>query len=300
MDYALLPTEQVNARTAQLDEMSASEIARLMNELDVGAQQAVAAAIDDISAAMQLAADKLAAGGRIIYMGAGTSGRLGVLDASECPPTFGAAPEQVVGIIAGGDRALRNAVEGAEDDAELGAQDILSAGVNADDVVFGISASGTARYLCGALEAARRAGAATVSLTCNPDAPIHRLADVNISMPTGAEVLSGSTRLRAGTATKMALNMISTGAMVLNGKAYKNLMVDVRATNLKLQDRAVRIVMRALEIPRDEAEAAIRAADGELKLAIVMRATGADKAAAKAALEAEKGFTRRAIQRICG
>ena len=231
-------------------------------------------------------------------MGAGTSGRLGVLDASECPPTFGVPDGMVVGIIAGGDVALRTAVEGAEDSEALAMEELDRLRVCAKDVVVAISASGTAPYCVGALKKAREAGALPVSMCCNTGAKLSGYADIAIEMPTGAEVLSGSTRLRAGTATKLALNMISTACMVRMGKAYKNLMVDVRATNTKLRDRAVRIAMKAMNVQRAEAEARLAAADGNIKCAIVMKETGASRDAAIAALEKAQGFTRRAIEAL--
>ena len=295
MDYGKLDTEKTNARSEQLDQMSAFEIASLMNELDMGALTAVREALKPISEAAEEAAKRIPRGGRLIYLGAGTSGRLGVLDASECPPTFGVPSDMVVGIIAGGDRALRYAIEGAEDDASLSAADLRKLNLTPLDVVVAISASGTAPYCVGALEYAKSVGALAVSMCCNRAAKLSDYADIAIEMPTGPEVLSGSTRLRAGTATKLALNIISTAAMVRMGKAYKNLMVDVKATNVKLKDRAVRITMKAINADRAEAEERLAAANGSIKCAIVMKETGADYERAKRALDDANGFVRKAI-----
>lgn len=298
MDYGKLDTEKTNARSDQLDKMSALEIAALMNELDMGAITAVREALEPISRVAEEAAQRIPRGGRIIYMGAGTSGRLGVLDASECPPTFGVPDGMVVGVIAGGDRALRYAIEGAEDDENLSAEDLKRLGVTSLDVVVAISASGTAPYCVGALKCAKSVGALAVSMCCNRGAKLSGYADIAIEMPTGAEVLSGSTRLRAGTATKLALNIISTAAMVRMGKAYKNLMVDVKATNTKLKDRAVRITMKAIGVDRAEAEERLAKANGSIKCAIVMKEAGVDYERAKKALDEENGFVRKAIENL--
>ncbi len=295
MDFGKLDTEKTNARSENLDTLSALEIASLMNELDMGAITAVKEALVPISKTAEAAAARIPKGGRLIYMGAGTSGRLGVLDASECPPTFGVDNTMVVGIIAGGDGALRNAIEGAEDSEELAIQNLVDLGVNEKDVVVAISASGTAPYCVGALKKAKEVGALAVSMCCNVNTKLSGYADIAIEMPTGAEVLSGSTRLRAGTATKLALNMISTSCMVLMGKAYKNLMVDVRATNTKLRDRSVRIAMKAMDVEREEASERLEKANGSIKCAIVMKETGACQESAQKALDDNQGFVRRAI-----
>ena len=298
MDYGKLDTEKTNARSERLDQMSALEIASLMNELDAGALAAVRAALEPIAEVAEEAARRIPRGGRLIYLGAGTSGRLGVLDASECPPTFGVPDGMVVGVIAGGDRALRYAIEGAEDDENLSAEDLKRLGVTPLDVVVAISASGTAPYCVGALKCAKSVGALAVSMCCNRGAKLSGYADIAIEMPTGAEVLSGSTRLRAGTATKLALNIISTAAMVRMGKAYKNLMVDVKATNTKLKDRAVRITMKAIGVDRAEAEERLAKANGSIKCAIVMKEAGVDYERAKKALDEENGFVRKAIENL--
>ncbi len=295
MEFERLSTEQVNEQSKNLDMLSPLEAARLMNRMDRQAADAVEQALPQIAEAVEKIADRMKAGGRLIYIGAGTSGRLGVLDASECPPTFGTDEGLVVGLIAGGDYALRHAVERAEDKPELAVEALREIGFNEKDALVGISASGYAPYCVGGLDYARSLGALTIGLSCNKDAVQSRHADIAIEMPTGAEILSGSTRLRAGTATKMALNMLTTLTMVRLGKVYGNLMVDMRPTNQKLQDRAVRIVQKALNID-DKAEAAslLECAGRDVKTAIVMRSCGVDQAKARKALEKNDGFVRRA------
>ena len=295
MKFESLSTEQVNEQSKNLDILSPLEAARLMNRMDRQAADAVEQALPQIAEAVEKIAERMKAGGRLIYIGAGTSGRLGVLDASECPPTFGTDEGLVVGLIAGGDYALRHAVERAEDKPELAVEALKEIGFNAKDVLVGISASGYAPYCVGGLDYARSLGALTVGLSCNKDAIQSRHADIAIEMPTGAEILSGSTRLRAGTATKMALNMLTTLTMVQLGKVYGNLMVDMRPTNQKLQDRAIRIVQKALEIKdKAEADALLESAGRDVKTAIVMRSCGVDREKAQEALEKNGGFVRRA------
>ena len=296
MDYDKLTTEAADPRTAALDEMNAMEIVQAMHEADMDVMRAVDSAKAAIAKAVQAAYEAIRGGGRVFYIGAGTSGRLGVLDASECPPTFGVPADMFVGIIAGGDGALRRSVENAEDDPAAGAAALHEKGMKAGDLVVAISASGSAPYCIGALEAARSTGAVTAAIVCNSGSPMAAIADIPIEMVTGAEVLSGSTRLKAGTATKLALNMISTGAMTLMGKTYKNLMVDVRATNKKLIDRCVRIVMRATGVDRASAETLISEADGDLKRAIVMQLSGVSAETAKAALDAAGGYVQKALK----
>lgn len=295
MKFESLSTEQVNDQSKELDMLSPLEAAKLMNRMDRQAAEAVEQALPQIAEAVEKIADRIRAGGRLIYIGAGTSGRLGVLDASECPPTFGTDEGLVVGLIAGGDYALRHAVERAEDKPELAVEALKEIGFNEKDALVGISASGYAPYCVGGLDYARSLGALTIGLSCNRDAIQSRHAEIAIEMPTGAEILSGSTRLRAGTATKMALNMLTTLTMVRLGKVYGNLMVDMRPTNQKLKDRAVRIVQKALEI-EDKAEAAslLESAGGDVKTAIVMRSCQVDQAKAREALEKNEGFVRRA------
>ena len=298
MDYSKLTTEGVNARTDALDEMSAAQIVDAMHECNMDVHMAVAAARPDIARAVEAAYNAIAGGGRVFYIGAGTSGRLGVLDASECPPTFGVPGDMFVGIIAGGDIALRQSVENAEDDPSAGAKALQDAGMKAGDFVVAISASGSAPYCLGAIEAAKSCGAVTAAIVCNSGSPMANAADIAIEMITGPEVLSGSTRLKAGTATKLALNMISTGAMALMGKTYKNLMVDVRATNKKLIDRCVRIVMRATGTDRKQAERLISAADGDLKRAIVMALADVDAETAENALAANGRYVKKALNSL--
>ena len=284
MEFESLSTEQVNDQSKNLDMLSPLEAARLMNRMDRQAAEAV-----------EKIADRMRTGGRLIYIGAGTSGRLGVLDASECPPTFGTDEGLVVGLIAGGDYALRHAVERAEDKPELAVEALKEIGFNEKDVLVGISASGYAPYCVGGLDYARSLGALTIGLSCNRDAIQSRHADIAIEMPTGAEILSGSTRLRAGTATKMALNMLTTLTMVRLGKVYGNLMVDMRPTNQKLQDRAIRIVQKALDIEdKAEADALLESAGRDVKTAIVMRSCEVDQEKAREALERNEGFVRKA------
>ena len=295
MEFERLSTEQVNEQSKNLDMLSPLEAAKLMNRMDRQAADAVEQALPQIAEAVEKIADRMKAGGRLIYIGAGTSGRLGVLDASECPPTFGTDEGLVVGLIAGGDYALRHAVERAEDKPELAVEALREIGFSGKDVLVGISASGYAPYCVGGLDYARSLGALTIGLSCNQNAIQSQHADIAIEMPTGAEILSGSTRLRAGTATKMALNMLTTLTMVQLGKVYGNLMVDMRPTNQKLQDRAVRIVQKALNMEdKAEADALLESADRDVKTAIVMRSCGVDREAAREALEKNGGFVRRA------
>lgn len=298
MRYESLATEGSNPGSENLDRMNAREIVSLMGEVDRDALGAVAAAKDQIAAAVDAAYGAVAAGGRVVYVGAGTSGRLGVLDASECPPTFGVPEDLFVGVIAGGDRALRHSVENAEDDADAGARALIEINLSPRDLVIGLSASGSAPYCLGAMRHARRVGAKVACVVCNGYSPMAALADIAVELATGPEALSGSTRLKAGTATKMVLNMISTGAMALSGKTYRNLMVDVRATNEKLRDRCVRIVMRAADIDRDAATDSIARADGNLKRAIVMAVAGTNAEEAREALDAAGGYVRRALERL--
>lgn len=299
MDFTSLSTEQVNEQSRNLDMLSPLEAARLMNQMDRQAAEAVEQALPQIAEAVEKIADRMKKGGRLIYIGAGTSGRLGVLDASECPPTFSTDESLVVGLIAGGDYALRHAVERAEDKPELAVEALKEIGFCEKDCLVGISASGYAPYCVGGLDYARSLGALTIGLSCNAGAIQSRHADIAIEMPTGAEILSGSTRLRAGTATKMALNMLTTLTMVQLGKVYGNLMVDMRPTNQKLQDRAIRIVQKALDIPdKAEADALLESAGRDVKTAIVMRSAGVSREKAGEALAAGDGFVRRALEAL--
>jgi N-acetylmuramic acid 6-phosphate etherase len=299
-------TESRNPATQNIDRVSTLEMVRLINAEDAKVAAAVEAELPAIAEAVDRIAARMRDGGRLIYIGAGTSGRLGVLDASECPPTFNAAPEQVVGLIAGGNVALTTAVEGAEDDRETGARDVAARDVGALDSVVGIAASGGTPYVLGGLEEARRRGALTVSLACNRPAPVHELADVAIAPVVGPEVITGSTRLKAGTAQKMVLNMLSTGVMIRLGKTYGNLMVDVQATNTKLRARARRIVMQAVNESRimnhesritdEDIERILNTCNGEVKTAIVVLVNGVTPEEARRQLNAVGGVVRQALK----
>ncbi|WP_433722059.1 N-acetylmuramic acid 6-phosphate etherase [Nocardia sp. CA-129566] len=290
-----LTTEAVNPRTTTLDSMPIDELLRTMNAEDAGVASAVAQAIAEIARAVELIGETRWRGGRLIYVGAGTSGRLGVLDAVECPPTFGTDPGEVLGIIAGGPQAFLRAVEGAEDDPARAAADLSAIELTRDDVVVALTASGRTPYAIGALLHARSIGAATVAISCNRNAEASAHADVGIEIDTGPEVLTGSTRLKAGTAQKMVCNMLSTAAMVRAGKVYGNLMVDVKPTNAKLIDRARRIIAEATEADPATAAALLEAADGHVKTAIVMRLAGVDAPAARRLLHDADGRVRDAI-----
>jgi N-acetylmuramic acid 6-phosphate etherase len=257
---------------------------------------AVSKQLDQIEKLVQKVIASFQQGGRLIYIGAGTSGRLGILDAVECPPTFGTDPDMVQGIIAGGLKALTNAVEGAEDDEELAVRDLQKVSLASKDVVVGIAASGRTPYVISALRYAKQIGATTGSIACNKGAEISKYADVSIEVETGPEVLTGSTRLKAGTAQKMVLNMISTASMIGIGKVYKNLMVDVQATNGKLKERAKRIIMEATGVGANEAARYYGAAHGEVKAAIVMILLQCSYEEAKERLQKANGFVRKALQ----
>lgn len=289
----VVATETINPDSVGLDALATRDMVALMHAQDF---QAVLAVSDEaqaaIAATIDTLADRLRRGGRLLYVGAGTSGRLGVLDASECPPTFSTPPELVQGLIAGGDRALREPVEGAEDDAEAGARDLQARGLAALDVVVGLSANGGAPYVQGALAAARAAGAATALVTCNPLRPGLFVPDHLIVVPVGSEILSGSTRLKSGTATKLVLNMLTTLTMARLGKVHDNLMVDLTISNRKLRARAARLVMRLTGLEEEAASALLDAASGNVKRAAVMHHTGADPAGAAERLEASHGHLR--------
>lgn len=295
MNLGELVSETRNPATSALDEMSTLEMVTCFNNEDSKVPLAIKAVLPEIAAAIELAAGSFLAGGRLIYLGAGTSGRLGVLDASECPPTFGVPHGMVVGLIAGGPGALLKAVEGAEDSAQLGEEDLVTLNLTAQDTVVGLAASGRTPYVIGALRYARRLGCPTVAISCNPDSPIAREAQIAISPVVGPEALTGSTRLKSGTAQKLVLNMISTGAMVKIGKVYQNLMVDVKATNVKLVDRACRIVVEATGAARHEAETALQQTNNEVKPAILMLLAQISAEEAMARLSRHKGFLRAAL-----
>jgi N-acetylmuramic acid 6-phosphate etherase len=290
-----LSTEQANPATRQIDCMSAVEIARSMNAEDATVAGAVETQIEQIGAAIDGIAVRMAQGGRLIYIGAGTSGRLGVLDASECPPTFGTDPGLVVGWMAGGTRALTHATERLEDDPQAGADAIDEIAVGPLDSVVGLTASGRTPYVLGAMDAARTRGAFTIGVACNAPSLLAERVDVMIAPVTGPEVIAGSTRLKAGTAQKMVLNMLSTGTMIRLGKTFGNLMVDVKATNAKLRERAIRIVQEATGLPHADAAAALEAAGGETKTTIVAVLTGLRADEARVKIAAANGSVRAAL-----
>jgi N-acetylmuramic acid 6-phosphate etherase len=291
-----LSTERANPASANIDCLSPLDIVRIMNDEDAQVATAVRAELPQIGAAIEQIAERMSSQeGRLIYIGAGTSGRLGVLDASECPPTFSTPPELVIGRIAGGPDALTSAVEELEDSAEAGRVDVERLGVTAADTVVGITASGRTPYVLGAIADAHERGALTIGLACNPQSQLETLVQIMIAPEVGPEVLSGSTRLKAGTAQKMVLNMISTGTMILLGKTFGNLMVDLRATNSKLRQRAVRIVREATGLPESAAAAALRDADGEAKTAIVAARAGITPAEARIRLARARGSVRAAL-----
>lgn len=288
-------TEQPHPAHADLDTYPTEALVQALVDDQLQALAAVQAAAPRIALAVQAALPRLRAGGRLIYAGAGTSGRLGVLDSVELPPTFSWPAQRAVGLLAGGAGAMFQAVEGAEDDAALGASDLAALAPGADDVVLLISASGTAPYVRGALEAARAAGSLTIGLANNPDAPVAAQAEIGIVLDTGPEIISGSTRLKAGTAQKIALNTLSSALMVRLNKVHGNLMVDLRASNLKLQQRALRLTCLASGADAAAAQSALAAADGSVKCAIVMLKAGLDAAAAWRRLEAAEGSVRGAL-----
>ena len=290
-----LTTEARNPATVGLDDLSTLDMVRLINSEDALVAEAVGREAEVIAKVVEIVADRLARGGRLVYMGAGTSGRLGVLDASECPPTFNADPNQVVGLIAGGRAALTTSIEGAEDNPALGAKDLEDIQLGSDDVLIGIATSGRTPYVVGGLAYARSLGAFTVAFSCNDAAEIRDQADLAITPVVGPEVVSGSTRLKAGTATKLVLNTITTAAMIRLGKTYGNLMVDLRQSNNKLLARAVRIVGLATGLPQAEAQRVLDLCDGEVKLAIVVQLAGVTPDEARGRLAASEGHVGQAI-----
>ncbi|MFD9829718.1 N-acetylmuramic acid 6-phosphate etherase [Tsukamurella tyrosinosolvens] len=294
--HEMATTEGRNSRTMDLDEFTVHELLTAMNDEDRLVPDAVRRVLPAVERTVDLAVSALRSGGRLIYQGAGTSGRLGVLDAAECPPTFGVSPGLVLGVLAGGDAAMFRSEEGAEDSAERGRDDLAALDLSAADVVIGIAASGRTPYVLGGLDYARSVGASTVALSCNPGAAISAHAEVAIEIDNGPEVLTGSTRLKAGTSQKLVLNMISTAAMVRTGKAFSNLMVDVAPSNVKLADRVVRIIGEATGCDEAAARAAADAADGHAKTAIVMILADVDAPTARARLAAADGFVRAAIR----
>lgn len=295
IDLSKFTTEKRNPNTMNLDEMSPLEIVQTMNAEDSNVVNAVKDVLPEVAKAIEIATKALKSGGRIIYVGAGTSGRLGVLDAAECPPTFGVPSEMVVGLIAGGEKAFLQAIEGAEDSKELCQKELEAIGLSKEDVVIGLAASGRTPYVIYGLKYAKSIGVPTIAISCNKCSEVGREADVAIEPVVGPEVLTGSTRLKSGTAQKMILNMISTGSMIGIGKVYKNLMVDVQQTNEKLIVRAQNITMEATGCDREEAKKVLEEADGSVKTAIVMILKNCSKEVALSSLEAANGRVREAI-----
>ncbi|MFV8805876.1 N-acetylmuramic acid 6-phosphate etherase [Aerococcus urinaeequi] len=291
-----LTTEKRNPNTMHLDQMSVGQVLELMNKEDQQVPEVIAEALGQIEAAVETIIQSLKAGGRLIYFGAGTSGRLGVLDAAECVPTFGVSPDLVVGLIAGGDKAMVEAVEGAEDSLTLAEEDFKKLNLNANDTVVGIAASGRTPYVIGGLQYAQSIGAKTVSIACNKEAKISGYAQIPIEVDCGPEILTGSTRLKAGTAQKLILNMLSTVSMIGIGKVYQNLMVDVQATNEKLEERSKRIIMAATECSYEEAASYFEAANHKVKVAIVMILTNLDATEASLKINAANGFVNQVLQ----
>ena len=291
-----LITEQRNPNSMHVDSLSALEIVQLMNEEDKQVPLAIEKCLPQIAQAVERIVTAFQQGGRLVYIGAGTSGRLGVLDASECPPTFGVSPEMVKGIIAGGERALRHPIEGAEDSKAQALVDLQTIQFSSKDVLVGIAASGRTPYVIGALEYAKSLGSVTVSIASNPNSAMANIVDIAIDTVVGPEVLTGSSRLKSGTAQKLVLNMLTTASMILMGKCYQNLMVDVQASNEKLKARAIRIVMQATDCDKALAEETLKQADQNAKLAIMMILSGLDRAQAEALLEKHQGKLQLALK----
>ena len=294
-DLAKLASEGRNPATLHIDTLDTLALLNTISAQDQQVPLAVAEVLPAIAAAVDTIVVAFQQGGRLIYMGAGTSGRLGVLDASECPPTFSVPADMVIGLIAGGPEAMFRAQEGAEDNVALGAEDLRTIALTSKDVVVGIAASGRTPYVLGGLAYAREIGATTVALACNTDSAIGQAADIAIEPNVGPEVITGSTRLKSGTAQKLVLNMLSTASMIRIGKVYQNLMVDLHASNFKLQARALRIVMQATETDEAKASAALQAADNQVKLAILMLLSGLDKTDAQARLTQHQGVLNAAL-----
>ena len=291
-----LITEQQNPNSMHVDSLSALEIVQLMNEEDKQVPLAIEKCLPQIAQAVECIVDAFQQDGRLVYIGAGTSGRLGVLDASECPPTFGVSPEMVKGIIAGGERALRHPIEGAEDSKAQAVVDLQTIHFSSKDVLVGIAASGRTPYVIGALEYAKSLGSVTVSIASNSNSAMANIVDIAIDTVVGPEVLTGSSRLKSGTAQKLVLNMLTTASMILMGKCYQNLMVDVQASNEKLKARAIRIVMQATDCDKAIAEETLKQADQNAKLAIMMLLSGLDRAQAEALLEKHHGKLQLALK----
>ncbi|AHZ14204.1 MULTISPECIES: N-acetylmuramic acid 6-phosphate etherase [Bacillus] len=291
-----LTTETRNPQTASIHQADTMEILRIINQEDFKVAEAVQQVLPDIQIAVQFAHQSLQRNGRLIYAGAGTSGRLGVLDAVECPPTYSVSPDTVIGLMAGGADAFLQAAEGIEDSEETGALDLKTIGLTAEDTVIAIAASGRTPYAAGALKYAKTIGAKTVALTCNKHSLISTYADHSIEVVVGPEVITGSTRMKAATAHKMILNMISTAVMIKSGKVYENLMVDVHVSNEKLKERAIGIIQSITGVPYDKAKETLEAAGSHVKTAIVMLKTNSDETHAKALLKESDGFIDKAIE----
>lgn len=300
MDLSRLTTERRNPASAHIDSCTTLEMVTIMQQEDSKIASAIEKILPEIARAIDATSQRLENGGHLFYLGAGTSGRLGILDASECPPTYGTDPELVQGLIAGGIPAIFRAQEGAEDNPGLAVHDLKEHGFSAKDVLVGIAASGRTPYVIGGLKYARELGALTIALACSEHAEIAALADIALTPVTGPEVVTGSTRMKAGTAQKLVLNMLSTGTMIKLGKVYGNLMVDVKASNKKLEERAIRIVMEGSGCERTEAEKALKGADGHAKLAILMVVAGVSASEGKALLERTIGHLAAAIRLAAG
>ncbi|HDX7132183.1 TPA: N-acetylmuramic acid 6-phosphate etherase [Clostridioides difficile] len=293
-----LVTEGRNKNTLQIDKEDTLGIIELINNEDKTVAYAVEEQKESIAKAVNIIVDRMKQGGRLFYIGAGTSGRIGILDATECPPTYGVDFELVQAIIAGGNQAIFKAIEGAEDDKELGKQDIIDRGVTSKDVICGIAASGRTPYVIGSMEYAKELGCAVLSITMNPNSEMSKKADLPINIIVGAEVIMGSTRMKSGTAQKMVCNMLTTASMVKMGKVYSNLMVDVKTSNEKLVERAKRIIMIATNVKYDVAEKFLEEADNSVKLAIFMIKSGLDKDSAKSILDRQEGYISEALKSI--
>ncbi len=296
VDLDKLITESRNNNTVDIDSVSTVEMLRMINAEDKTVAYAVEKELERIAEAVDIIQERLSKGGRLIYIGAGTSGRLGVIDASECPPTFGTDPEMVQGIIAGGRNAVFKSVEGAEDDKDGGITDVKSVGLCEKDVLVGLAASGRTPYVIGALEYANEINAATVAVTCNPDSEMAKVVTTSIAPVVGPEAITGSTRMKAGTAQKLVLNMLTTGVMVKLGKVYENLMVDVKASNIKLTERAKKIVSQCAGVEEEDAKKALEETDYDVKLAIFMIKSGLSKEDARKELDENKGYIKKALQ----
>ncbi|WP_028862199.1 N-acetylmuramic acid 6-phosphate etherase [Psychromonas aquimarina] len=296
MSIANMITESSNPASSSIDTLSTLEMLTVINNEDHKVTEAVQAVLPEIALAVDLISYAFQHGGRLVYCGAGTSGRLGILDASECPPTFGSDPQQVIGIIAGGHQAILNAVENAEDNQQAGQTDLENINFTEHDVLIAIAASGRTPYVLSAMSYAKSQQAKVVSINCNPQSPMSNISDIDICAVVGPEVISGSSRMKAGTAQKLILNMLSTGSMIRTGKVFGNLMVDVKASNTKLLERQKNIVIKATDCTYQQAEQALLESSNHCKTAIVMLLTGRDASQAKTLLAEKNGFIRRAIQ----